>query len=211
MSLWQGLAGLFGRRKTIDQISSDELKRERIALEQTQRRVQREIDNLEARKHELFLKGKDAASSRERVELAQQIWDLESAIREKAKDLDLVHKNLRIVTGLLQLKERMDLIRRLKVGSLISRLSVEDLATYVDQAIIGERFEMEKFTALLEALQGATEGDLVKTIPPEVQSIVAAMEEAKAAEEAGRPDEVARAVQKMDELLAEKAPDSDQS
>ncbi len=202
MSLLEGIASLFGRRRTIDQITIDELKRERIALEQAQNRVHREIAAMEARKHELFLKGKDATSSRQRLDFAQQVAEVDGAIRQKAKDLALVRKQMQIIAGLLQIKERAALIQSLKVGSIISRLSVEELAAYVDRATINERFEMEKFASLLEAVEGGADEILEAAASPEVRAIAAAMEQARAAEEAGRPEEAQAAAQKLDEVLA---------
>jgi len=211
MSLLEGIASLFGRQKTIDQISPDDLKRERITLEQAQNRIHREIAAMEHRKDELFLKGKDAASSRQRLDFAQQVAQVEREIRQKAKDMALVRKQLGIIAGLLQIKERAALLRSLKVGSIINRLSVEELAAYVDQATVDERFEMEKFTAMLEAVEGGADAILEAAATPEVRAIAAAMEQARAAEEAGRPEEAAAAAKRVEEVLSKNYSDTEES
>lgn len=209
MAFLEWVGSLFGRRKTLEQISLDDLRRERISLEMTRDRLQREIAQLENRKQELFLKGKDASSTLERTELAQQIYDLETAIRAKVKDQEMVHQRIRILVGLIQLKERMHLIRQMKVGSLLNQLSLEEVAEYVAEAMVEDRLEMEKLTAMLETLELGPEHTPAKPVRPEIQAIVAAMEEAKAAEEAGHPEQAAAAIQKVDQLFSEKAPDSE--
>jgi len=202
MTLLDDIKGLFSRRRGIDRVSIDELKHEKIRLEQVERRISRDVDTLEAHKHELFLKGKDETSSRQRVALARKIKELDARARSKSQQLAFFHKHLRIIDGLLQIKENIDLVRQLKVGSVITNMSVEELTGYVEQATVQGQFEMEKFASLLESLEGAMDaGDVVED-DADLTAIVAAMEEARAAEEAGRADGVEVAAKQLDELLA---------
>ena len=135
MNLFEGIAGLFGRQKTIDQIPVEELKRERVTLEQKESRVKREVGTLESRKNELFMKGKDAASSRDRLDFARQVKDADTEIRGKDRDLAMIRNFTRVVKGLIQVKERVALFQDVKVATIISRLPVQQLANYVDREI----------------------------------------------------------------------------
>lgn len=209
MALLEWVGSLFGRRKTLEEIPLDDLRRERIGLEMSRDRLQREIAQLEERKQQLFRKGKDATSNRERTEVAQQIYDLEIAIQAKAKDQEMVHQRIRVLLGLIQLKERMHLIRQMKGGSVLIGLPLEEVTEYVDKIMVEDRLEMEKLAAMLEALEVAPELPVAKRVRPEILAIVAAMEEAKAAEEAGHPDPDA-ALKKVDQLFSEKAAESEQ-
>lgn len=202
MSLLEGIKGLFARRKGIEQITIDELKHEKIRLEQMERRVSGEVDQLEGRKHELFLKGKDETSSRQRFAVARKIKELDSRSRSKSQQLAFFHKHLRIVDGLLQIKENISLLKELKVGSVITNMSVEELTAYVEQATVQGQFEMEKFTSLLDSLEGAMDAGQEMTEDKDLSAIVAAMEEARAAEDAGRPEGVSEAVRQVEQLLA---------
>ncbi|MGA2502208.1 MAG: hypothetical protein ABSH20_31075, partial [Tepidisphaeraceae bacterium] len=181
MALLDGIKELFGGRKGIDRVGVDELKREKIRLEQMERRVTNEVDNVEADKHKLFLKGKDENSSRQRLAMARKIKELDSRAKAKEQQLAFFHKHLRIVDGLLQIKENMALLKELKIGSIITNMSVEDLTAYVEKATIQGQFEMEKFTSLLESLDGATEIAGGTEVDSDLSAIVAAMEEARAA------------------------------
>ena len=202
MAILDGIKELFGGRKGIDRVSVDELKREKIRLEQMERRVSKEVDGVEAEKHRLFLKGKDEAGSRQRLTIARKIKELDARARAKQQQLTFFHKHLRIVDGLLQIKENMALLKELKVGSLITNMSVEELTAYVEQATIQGQFEMDKFTSLLESLDGAMAAAEDVEADSDLTAIVAAMEEARAAEDAGRPEGVEAAARQVDQLLA---------
>lgn len=201
MSLFDGIKDLFGRKKGIDRVSVDELKHEKIRLEQLERRIGNEVDQIEAHKNELFMKGKDETSSRQRLALARKIKELDARAHAKSQQLAFFHKHLRIVDGLLQIKENMELLRELKVGSVITNMSVDELTAYVEQATVQGQFEMEKFTSLLESLEGAMEAGQDAEVDKDLTAIVAAMEQARAADEAGRPEGVTEAARQMEEIL----------
>ena len=201
MTLLDGIKGLLSGRKGIDRVSVDELKREKIRLEQMERRVSQEVDGIEADKHRLFLKGKDEEGSRQRLTAARKIKELDARARNKQQQLGFFHKHLRIVDGMLQIKENMAMLKELNVGSLITNMSVEELTSYVEQSTIEGQFEMDKFTSLLESLDGAMASTEDADTDSDLQSIVAAMEEARSAEEAGRPEGVDSAAKQVDELL----------
>lgn len=202
MSLIERIKGMMNGSRGIDRLSLDELKQEKIRLEQMERRMSREFDSIEARKHELFLKGTDETSSRQKLALARKIKELDARARTKGQQLTFFHKHLRIVDGLLQIKENIELLGELRVGSVVSKMSVEELTAYVEQATVQGQFEMEKFTSLLESLEGAMEAGEEVEEDPDLKAIVAAMEDAKAAEEAGRPDGVEAAAKQIDDLLS---------
>ncbi len=206
----QGIKDLFGGRKGIDRVNLDELKREKIRLEQMERRVSNDVDGVERRKEEMFLKGKDETSSRQRLTYARKIKELDARAKAKRQQLAFFHKHLRIVDGLLQIKENMALLKELKVGSIITDMSVEELTEYVEQATVQGQFEMEKFTGLLESLDGAMNVAQDAEEDPDLTAIVSAMEEAHAAEEAGRPDGVAEAARRVDELLDKDSEDPEE-
>lgn len=201
MALLDSLKGLLSGKKGIDRVTIDDLKHEKIRLEQMERRVGREVDTIEARKHELFMKGKDEASSRQRMALARKIKELDGSARAKDQQLRFFHKQLRILDGLLQIKESMALLKELKVGSVISGMSVEELTEYVEKATVEGQFEMEKFTTLLGSLEGAMDAAEEPPGDEDLNAIVAAMEQARAAEEAGNVDGVNEAARQVDEVL----------
>lgn len=201
MAILDNLKDLFGRKKGIERVSVDELKHEKIRLEQMERRVTGEVDGLESQKHQLFLKGKDESSSRQRLTLARKIKELDCRSRVKTRQLVFFHKHLRIVDGLLQIKENIEMLKDLRVGSAITSMSVEELTAYVEKATVEGQFEMDKFTRLLESLEGAMDSAGEPENEADLSAIVAAMESARAAEEAGRPEEIVAAAKEVEMVL----------
>ena len=195
------IKGFFAGKRRIDRISVEQLKRERIRVEQMEARAARDVEQLESRKEELFLRGKDEPSARQRLAAARKIKDLDAQARAKGRQMAFFNKHLRIINGLLQIKENMALLSRLRLGSIISRMSVAELTEYVDKACVEGQFEMEKFASLLGSLEAAVGADEPAGADPDVEAIVAAMEQARAAEDAGAEPAVARAVQQMNETL----------
>lgn len=208
MSLFGKIRSLVTRGNRIQNLSIEELKREQIRLEQMEKRTSREVDDLEQQKQKLFAQGKSESGQRQRVALARKIKQLDARARAKTQQMALFSKHLRIVDGLLQIKENMALLEELKVGSVVSKMPLEELTEYVETATVEGQFEMEKFTALLGALEGAMDVGEVEE-DADVLGIVEAMEQAQAAEEAGRAEDASAAMQQVDEILHKKdSPDA---
>ncbi|KPK61771.1 MAG: hypothetical protein AMK73_07795 [Planctomycetes bacterium SM23_32] len=203
MSLLDRIKSLIDRGNRIENITVDELKREQIRIEQMERRLGREVDDLDTQKQKLFAEGTNEASQRRRVMVARKIKQLDSRARAKAQQLALFNKHLRIVDGLLQIKENMALLDELKVGSVVSKMPLSELSEYVERATVEGQFEMEKFTTLLGALEGAMDTAEVEE-DADVLGIVEAMEQARAAEEAGRSEDVEAARARVDHILRER-------
>jgi hypothetical protein len=147
------LLSLFGRKKTIDQIGVDELRRERIKLEQFESRVTRDIDNVEKQKEEFFRKGVGLSSQRQKMQIARKITQLDADVKARDKQLALISKNLQVLVGLSQIKESEEMLKGLGVGGLVSQMDLGDLQKYVEKATVDGRFQMERFTELLDVMQ----------------------------------------------------------
>ena len=104
MAIFEGIKEMFGGKKTIARVNLDELNQEKIRLEQKERQITGEVDKFEAEKRRLFLKGKDEAGQRQRLALARKIKELDSSTKAKDQQLAFLHKQLRIVGGLIQIK-----------------------------------------------------------------------------------------------------------
>jgi hypothetical protein len=81
-------------------------------------------------------------------------------------------------------------------------MSAEELTSYVERASVEGQFEIEKFAGLLGSLDGAIQAAEHSDPDADLTDIVAAMEDARAAEEAGRPEGVAEAAERIDKVLS---------
>lgn len=177
-SLWGWFLGLFVRGnklQTLHDVNADELRRERIKIEQMESRFTQEIEELEVRKEAFFQKGVQCASDRQKLQFARKVKELDRQIRSRDNQLTLIARNLQAVIGLAQVKENDSLLKSLGVDGLLARMNLTEIQSFVEQATVEGQFQMEKFTTLLGAL-GEAEGVFeVEDNDADTRAIVAAM------------------------------------
>jgi len=213
MAFLDTLKGFFSRKKTIDQVTPDELRREKIRMEQNETRVIREVDELEKQKEALFLKGRDEPSQRQQLILARKIKELDSQAKAKDKQLALISRHLRAINGFVQLKENKKVIEQMGMGSVLSDMDLDELQVYVENATVDGEFQMDRFGQLVKSLEGGDGLNDMVSEDADTLAIVEAMRDAKSAE-AGEPEESAReGLRKVDDILAKtpqkEAPEAD--
>jgi hypothetical protein len=202
MLLIDFLKNLFRRgrlqKKTLASVNPEEIRRERIKVEQTEIRVTREIEELEQQKEVLFRKGVECASDRQKVQVARKIKELDTQVRARDQQLTLVSKNLRILNGVAQLKENERLLQDLGMEGLVSQMDLQELQTYVEQATIEGQFQMERFTGLLDSIDDAEGVFAMADEDEDTMAIVKAMNQVA---ETGAENSVTEGMRELDEVL----------
>jgi hypothetical protein len=201
MALMDGVKRLFTGKKRLSKVTPDEIRRERIRLEQIEQRVGKEIDELERRKQELFVKGKGDVTQRQQVGLARKIKELDVAVRAKDKQIALVSRQMRVLSGLTMIKENEALARDLGVSSIVSKMDLGELQQYVEKATIDGQFQMERLAEILGTLEGPLDQDLGMAEDADTMAIVAAMQEARESEVTD-PDAIAEGMKQVNEILS---------
>lgn len=186
------------RKKTLATVDPEEIRRERIKIEQSETRLTRAIEDLEKQKEELFQKGVGCASERQKLQVARKIKELDIQVRARDKQLTLISKNLRVLTGVAQLKENERLLQDLGMDGLVSQMDLQELQVYVEQATVQGQFQMERFTGLLESIEDAEDVYTVTDDDEETRAILAAMNRAS---EAGTDYSVKESLRELDESL----------
>ncbi len=201
MALFDSVKGLFGSRKrTLNDLSMDELRREKTRLEQTENKLIKQVEELERRKQELFQKGVEEGSERQRRIYARKIKELDVEAKNIDKNLRFISRQLRVVNGFIQLKKNQALMEQMGLSDIISSMDIQDLQAYVEQASVEGEFNFDK---LNEVLRNIEEADRLVEITGEdkdIEEIVRTMEEARLAGTES-PEAVQVARQKLDEAL----------
>jgi hypothetical protein len=73
MALLEAVTSLFKKKKSLDQVDPVELRRDGIKLEQIETRITRAIEQIEKQKEDLFRRGVEGGSQRQRVQMARKI------------------------------------------------------------------------------------------------------------------------------------------
>ncbi len=199
----------FGDKRSIQDISVDELRKEKIRLEQEEGKLSRRVEELEKQKQELFLQGKDEPSQRKQRILAAKIKELDVQAKNLDKNLQFISRQLRIVNGFLQIKENERLMQESGVSSVISKIDLDTLRTYVERASVEGVFQLDKFQEILGTLEetdqlvGGVEEDkdILAIMQAFQEARLAEMESPEAAEELG--------LKRLDEILSKEEPESE--
>jgi vacuolar-type H+-ATPase subunit I/STV1 len=185
-------------KQTLETVDAEELRRERIRIEQQETLIGRAIEELEQKKEEFFRKGVECGSDRQKVQIARKIKELDSEIQARDKQLALISKNLRVINGLAQLKENRRILQDLGMDGLISMMDLEELQAYVEDATIEGQFQMERFTGLLNSLDDA---ESVYGVPSEDEDTLAIVEAMNEAASAGTDSAISDELRQLDETL----------
>ena len=151
---------LFGRNKSLSQLSRVELRREEILLKKQRDKLFSRIETISKQKHQIFQQGKQSSSPELRKALAQ---DFEMKTQEQlmaARELNLRAKELLTVGRVRMAKENHDRAKGAAKGLGRLNLSARDmtkLATWMENDQISQEVYAERLDALLEI---GREGDL---------------------------------------------------
>lgn len=183
MELFEAVFGK--RKKTIANISLDDLTMAKVKLEQEQERVMRRVSDLEKEKEKLFQQGVNEASKRRQLLLAQKIQELEFQAKNYDKNLSAYQKQMRVLNGMIFLKENRSSWEETAVGQILGNLELSELESYVDQATANNVFQMDKFEKILGSLEEGEEFSEREEMDADVSQIMAEMQRAREAGSVG--------------------------
>ena len=142
-----------GKPASLDDIPLDDLKKEKVRLDQRERTMISEIQDIENEKRKLFEEGVRNNSQREQRIIARRIKELDQRAQNMDRMLQTISKQMRILSGLVTLKERSRFMAESGIASVLKTLDLQDLVVFIDQASVDGEFQEEKFDDLLRALE----------------------------------------------------------
>jgi hypothetical protein len=165
----------------LDDVPLDDLKREKVRLEQEERKMLAELKDLEAQKRKLFEEGVRNASEREQRVAARRIKEIDVQCQNIDTMLQSISKQMRILNGLMQVKERARLNKESGIARMIDSIDLGDLITYIDNASVDGEFHMNKFDELLRSMEKAQAVSPLYVEDDDVLDIVKQMQMAREA------------------------------
>jgi hypothetical protein len=150
------LSGLFGKKKrTLKDLSTDDLTREQITLKNEQRKVDQEAERLDKDEAQLKSEYAEAASDTQRRAIARRIQDVRTRRGGLETRANYCHKMLRTINGFLVIKQNMDFFERMGVASALSEMDMSEVETFINDATVEGTLQQDKLAAML---QQVTEG-----------------------------------------------------
>jgi len=175
-STW--LRRLLGLQKPFATIPMDDFVRERIGLEQEQRRLLSRIKELDRRKEELFRLGMNETTERKQRIHARKIKETEEKIKRLDANLQIVSRQLRTLNGFILLKENESLL----AASMLGHLGRDEVEQFMEESLVDGELQMESLQRLLAATEAAGEALDAREEDHDVAEIMREMQEARLAE-----------------------------
>lgn len=191
------------QKKTIEDITIDQLSREQVRLEQEKKRILSEIRQIESTKRKLFEEGVKNASERERLAIAREIKSLDMKAQNKDHMLQAIEKQRQIIDGLAMIKERTRMLSESGLAGVVGNIDLGDLITYVDRASVDGEFQMKKFDEIIRTLGQVQDLAPQSGEDPDVLEIMKQMEAASAASDS--PEALNEHFNRLDQVLAERS------
>jgi hypothetical protein len=202
MSIMEGLKRLKGKR-SIEKVSRDELRVEKIRLDQQEAKYIQRVEKLEAEKAELFRRGVNEGSQRKQAIIARRIKELDAQAKGLDRQLQAISHQVRVVNGLLMIKEEMGTMSK-EAESLISKLPLEELASYVEKSTVQGEFQREKLAEIAHTLEEGR-GVLAEPLGGEdedVRQIMSLFQQAKSSAEVDEEGAVKSGLEQVDKILS---------
>jgi len=189
------------KKRSIEDVPVEELKREKVRMEQEERKLLNEIRTLEAQKRSLFDEGVRKASEREQRVFARRIKELDAQSNNYDRLLQSISKQMRVLNGLVQIKERIRMDKEWGIAGLVSNLNLEDLMAYVSEASVTGEFNMNMFDDVLNVLE---KNDVFSPNFQEDEDVLEIMKEMQMAREAADvPEELDQHFDRVQKKLEE--------
>jgi hypothetical protein len=196
-------------KASLDQIKEDDLKREKVRLDQEERKMLAEIRDIESQKRKLFEEGVRNSSEREQRVIARRIKEVDMEASNKDRMLQGISKQMRIVNGLIQIKQNARMLAESGLSSILQQIDMGDLITFIDKASVDGEFNMTKLDEMLNTLEGRNAVSPQMSEDQDVLDIVAQFNQVREAGEA-TPEAIEKGISELSKKSAEKNKQSDQ-
>ena len=211
----ESLSGMFSERQKqkpeeakvpqLDDLTTDDLMRERIRLEQEEKKLLKVVEQLEAEKRAVFEQATRESSVRRQKIMARKIKELDARANGVDRNLRVMSQQLRIITGFIQVKDSKRIWEQSGLWAQINEMDLSELEAYVGDSMVEGSFNGEKFGSIIGALEGP---DMVQEMEEDadVMSILGEIQAAAMARETD-PTAVDEGLARVDERLRQRKED----
>jgi len=189
-------------KASIEDLAIDDLRREKIRLDQEERKLLARLREVEAEKRKLFEDGVRNASEREQRVFARRIKEKDVEASNMDRMLQAISKQMRILNGLIQIKESSRMMNESGIADVLKGLDLQDLVSYIDKASVDGEFHVDKFDEIINAIEEADSLSPEYKEDKDVMDIMKAMQQAR--EAADSPEAMEEQFKSMSEEMRHK-------
>lgn len=202
MRIMDVIKGKVGGRTTLEKVSVDDLRLDKIKLEQMEKRLVRRVDKAENGKESAFQLALKTDSNQRQKIYARKIKELDAEVQGVQRQLQQLSRQIRVVNGLLMVKEIAisDTSQNLTV---INRLSLSELTNYITQATASGELNQELLQELVATVEEGVSvlGDGSFEDDGDVEDILAVIQRTREGAELGGTVTLSEGLSEVDGIL----------
>ncbi len=149
MELWNLFKPRGVKKRSLADISIDDLNRERLTMQNEQRKLEKELDAIFNTERQLKSEYQHAVSEAQKRSIARRIQEGRSRSENLEARATYCGRMLQTVNGLLTVKESAAFFERMGVGSTIAKMDIAEIESFIDRATVEGTLQQEKLTAML--------------------------------------------------------------
>jgi len=150
------ISNLFSSRpKTFEDVKVEDLQKERIHLENEERRLIKEMTRMQENDRQLlseYAAAKAANDPTQQKILGRKLQELRHQIKSQDQRHGVLTKHKRMVSNLLVLKDNQAFFERLGANSILNKMDLVELQSYVEQAAADGELNNEKLETLIATM-----------------------------------------------------------
>ncbi|MCX7045002.1 MAG: hypothetical protein NTX50_05885 [Candidatus Sumerlaeota bacterium] len=197
------LSAFFGRKKSIKDLSLNDLQTEKVRLEENERRVNKNIEKLEGDKGKLFKQGASEASKRQKIIIARKIKELDEQVKEQDRKSSMLSKQIRVVNRLVSMKRKEGELKAAGLWSTISKMDATELESMLTDGKVSSELETAKVKQILDILE--TETEMSETLEEDADT----MRLVELMEQAGESGQIEEKLAEAQEVLKKRETDEE--
>jgi len=173
------VSNLFSRKKTIQNIKADELRREEIGLQNEERRIEKDINRLRADEQQIISEytAANANNDQDRKKfLARKIQEFRSKKASYDKRHDTLSKQKRMISGLILIKENTEFLARINGSSKINSMDMVEIQAFVEQATLDGDLTNDKLENLVKAMDDSSNDYATNEVDSELGDLMAELD-----------------------------------
>ena len=201
MRIMDVLKGISGSKMTLEKVPLEDLNRDRIVLQQEQRKLDRRIDKAEKEKQTAFQTGLKVDSVHRQRALAMKMKDLDMLVKNTQRQYEITSHRLRIVDGLIMTKEMINPESSAEY-SVINQISLPELTHFVEKATADGALQQDRLRDLVDGMQDGFESmDGGGYRDEDVENIMAVMQRARDSAQFGDAVTIEEGLKEVDSVL----------
>lgn len=152
------LSSLFGRKtRTLSDLKLDDLNRERITLQQEQRKLDTEADRLHTDEIQMKSEYGEAQTPTQKKIVARKIQNTRLRARAVDAKSSHCHKLMQTVNNFILIKDNMEFFDRMGVATMLTDMDMGEMEVFINEATIEGTLQQEKLATMLQQVSEGAE------------------------------------------------------